>query len=142
MREDMPRLGPNGESEYDEVEQMESVVPNQLVPEASDSNPEEGDFIPEASESLGEAAPSLPIEDQGQTGITAWHNNKRFTALWCMTQNRNAWAGVSGMGWKRLSNKSDAGIVALNMLAAHAREKNARINFREDKGMIREIYVW
>jgi poly(3-hydroxybutyrate) depolymerase len=92
---------------------------------------------------IGDAAPSLPVIEGGVTAITAWQNNKQITALWSINQNRNAWVGVGGIGWKRLANNSDSAIVALTMLSAHAREKGSTVNYREESdGMIHEMYVW
>ena len=31
----------------------------------------------------------------------AWQNNKKFTALWSINENRNAWVYVEGIGWKK-----------------------------------------
>lgn len=93
---------------------------------------------------MGEGAPGLPLVEGGVAAdIGAWLNNKRVNGLWSINQNRNSWAGIQGIGWKKLSNKSDSAIVALTMLAAHAREKNSVVNYRDESdGMIHEIYVW
>jgi len=89
------------------------------------------------------AAPSLPITAGAMAGISAWQNNKKLTALWLNQQNRNSWIGVDGIGWKKLANTNDSSSVALTMLAAHAREKDAVVNYREESdNMIYEIYVW
>ncbi|WP_052959033.1 hypothetical protein [Methanoculleus sediminis] len=91
----------------------------------------------------GDAAPSLPAEGGAITGIAAWQNNKKVVSLWSLSQNRNAWAGIEGVGWKKLSNKSDSITVAFTMLAAHAREKGSLVSYREESdGMIHELYVW
>jgi hypothetical protein len=88
-----------------------------------------------------DAAPSL--RPGAGVGITAWQNNARITALWSINQNRNSWVHVDGVGWKKLANNSDSGIVALTMLGAHARDRDRIVNYREEAdGMIHEIYVW
>jgi len=92
---------------------------------------------------MTEAAPVLRPADSLGTGITAWQNNKKITALWSINQNRNFWVHVDGIGWKKLANNSDSAIVALTLLGSHAREKESVVNFREESdGMIREMYVW
>jgi hypothetical protein len=92
---------------------------------------------------MGDAAPMLPVVAGATTGVSAWQNNKRITALWSISQNRNSWVGVDGVGWKRLVNNSDSAIVALTMLASHARAKGSGVNYREESdGMIYEMYVW
>jgi hypothetical protein len=92
---------------------------------------------------MGGTAPSLrPAEGVG-ANVTAWQNNKRITGLWSISENRNSWVHIDGVGWKKLANNSDSAIVALTMLGAHAREKASVVNYREESdGMIREMYVW
>jgi hypothetical protein len=85
---------------------------------------------PEAEEAVGAAF-----------GAT-WYNSKKITALWSINQNRNSWIGVSGLGWKKLANTSDSAVMALTLLASHAKQMNRNVNIREDTGQIREIYVW
>lgn len=90
------------------------------------------------------SSPMLRPPDEGLgAGISAWLNNKKITGLWGKNQNRNSWAHIAGIGWKRLANNSDSAIVALTMLCAHAREKDSVVNYREEAdGMIHEMYVW
>jgi hypothetical protein len=98
-----------------------------------------------ASAISGVSAPSLdpPAALKAEEGITAWLNDKRIEAMWCISENRNVWAAVTGVGWKKLANNSDSAIVALTMLAGHARQLNRPVNYREEAdGMIREMYVW
>lgn len=76
-------------------------------------------------------------------GVLAWQSDKRVNALWSINQTRNTWMGVTGLGWKRLFNGNDSSLTALAMLAAHARQTNCRIDYRDETdGMVREIYVW
>ncbi len=76
-------------------------------------------------------------------GITAWHNNKKITAMWSNSSVRNAYAAIAGIGWKKLSNANDSSFLALVMLASHAEQTNANCNIRiESDGEIHEIYVW
>ncbi|MEB3335611.1 MAG: hypothetical protein VKP70_11580 [Cyanobacteriota bacterium] len=88
---------------------------------------------PEAASSTADAA----------GGLTAWNNNKRVTALWCINQNRNSWAYINGVGWKRLSNASDSANLALTVLAAHAKQSKTNYTYRDEQdGLIHESYVW
>ena len=78
-----------------------------------------------------------------EDGITAWHTGKKITALWCNSSNRNAYASVEGIGWRRLANTNDGAHLSLTMLAAHAEQTGANCNIRiESDNMIHEIYVW
>ncbi len=91
------------------------------------------------------AEPSISPPEQAATsgGITAWQGDKRISALWTINQDRNAWVAVTGIGWKRLATASASGLVALNMLGAHARQTNSRVDYRDEAdGMIHEMYIW
>jgi len=111
------------------------------MPPASIRNTVSAEGIVPVMTERGDAAPS-PQETQGE-GIPGWQSKKQITATWSLNQNRNSWVSVSDLGWKKLSNNSDSAIVALTMLAAHAREKGSVVNYREESdGMIHEMYVW
>jgi hypothetical protein len=74
---------------------------------------------------------------------TTWLNNQKVTALWSIAENRNSWAALSGSGWAKLANNSDTAVVALTMLAAHAKQLQTVVNCRQEAdGMIHEIYAW
>ncbi len=89
------------------------------------------------------SSPVLSFSEEETLAADQWHRNKRIAALWSIDQNRNCFIGISGVGWKKLSTRTESGVIALNMLASHAREKNAPVSCLEGKdGMIRQIYVW
>jgi len=74
---------------------------------------------------------------------TVWNNSQLVNALWSINEDRNSWVGIQGVGWVKLSTNSDTGVVALTMLAAHAKQLQTIVNYRtEDDGMIHEIYAW
>ena len=90
-------------------------------------------------------APSLmpPAAAAGAASVTAWQSDKRITALWGISENRNSWVHVDGIGWKKLVASSDSASVALTQLAAHAKQGNRPVNYREEAdGMIYEMYIW
>ncbi len=96
------------------------------------------------------AAPAAPTEHppaaalaEAVEGVGAWIADQRVSALWSINQNRNVFMGVAGVGWKKLANNSDSAIVALTILASHARATQSRIDYREEAdGMVHECYVW
>jgi len=92
----------------------------------------------------GGASPSqTPPARQATGGFGAWQNDKRINGLWSINQNRNSWVSVAGVGWKRLANNSDSAVVALTVLASHARQTQAPTYYRDEAdGLIHEIYVW
>lgn len=88
-------------------------------------------------------AASTPDTVSAVGEVAAWLNNQTLAWLWAINQNCNSWVGVSGVGWVKLSNSSDSGIVALTVLAAHAKQSGAIVNYRQEAdGMIHEMYVW
>jgi hypothetical protein len=93
----------------------------------------------------GDATPTLTpgtLASQ-EGGVMTWLNDKRVSALWSINQNRNSWVYITGVGWKRLATNSDSAVVALTMLAAHAKQKQTPYNYREEAdGLIHETYVW
>jgi hypothetical protein len=90
-----------------------------------------------------QAAPTLPTLASAIAGVSTWQSNKNVDGLWTINQDGNSWMGVAGIGWKKLAHANETSLVALTMLAGHARATNATINYREEAdGMVHEIYVW
>lgn len=91
-----------------------------------------------------QSAPSLPATAASVgAGVSAWQNNKRIEALWTINQDRNAWMGVVGIGWRKLAPGTETSLTAMAMLAAHARCTNAVVNYRDESdSLVHEIYVW
>lgn len=117
---------------------MTDKAPDQLPPAAGQFS---SDFA------TGDAQPSQTppsaTEKKISGGITAWHNDKRVTALWSINQSRNSWVYINGVGWKRLSTASDSANLALTLLAAHAKQSQTNYTYRDESdGLIHESYVW
>jgi hypothetical protein len=114
--------------------------------DANSTEARPSDIIVQSAVGEEESRPTIlppTVSGGAVTSVTAgWYSNKTVTALWSINQNRNSWIGISGVGWVKLANGSDSGIVALSMLGAHAFEKGSIINAREDAGLIQEIYAW
>ena len=92
-------------------------------------------------------APQLNPPETEEGGVTAyeavvWNTDKRVNALYTTLHARNAWMSIAGIGWKKLSTSNDSSCEAMTQLAAHCREKNCRIDFSEENGLVNEIYVW
>jgi len=115
---------------------MSDDMPTQAPPELAVSATGAGEAVPSLEPSEALSASSIG-------GVTAWINGKRVSALWGINQNRNSWAHIAGVGWKKLANDSDSAVVALTVLAAHAKQSQTNYNYREEAdGMIHETYVW
>jgi hypothetical protein len=92
-------------------------------------------------------APKLNPPEKLTEGVTAfgaavWSTDKRVNGLYTTYNAHNSWMSIAGIGWKKLATGSDSMCEAMTNLAAHAREKNCRIDFSEENGLIKEIYVW
>ena len=111
----------------DDVSLVTSVVPDTAGPTL---------LPPQHAASAAAAAAS--------DGVTAavWTYNKTVSGTWCINETRNAWMLVDGVGWKKLFNGTDGAFTALATLAAQARQTGRTISFREDGGVVREIYLW
>lgn len=76
----------------------------------------------------------------------AWQNGKKITGLWTINQTRNAWAYVSGLGWRKLAHNNDSVFDAMLNLCTEAKADNRNVNFNEvgvsGNIEIHEIYVW
>jgi C1A family cysteine protease len=72
---------------------------------------------------------------------TGWERNVRITGLWAINTDRNAWVYVKDLGWRKISPDKDN--IFFDMLAqlAAAKAGNHPVNFRQEKGVIKEVYV-
>jgi len=75
-------------------------------------------------------------------GAAIWNTDKRVNGLYTTYNARNSWMSIAGIGWKKLATGSDSMCEAMTDLAAHAREKNCRIDFSEENGLVKEMYIW
>ena len=88
-----------------------------------------------------------PAETAGAStngGVSAvvWHRDKRVTAMWSNASNRNAYAAVSGLGWRRISPANDSCFVTMTAMLAHAEASGKRTDVKLDGTTIVEVYVF
>ena len=90
------------------------------------------------------SSPSVPqSREAGVATVTTWSAAATINALWSINQDKNSWISDASLGWKKLSNASDSGIVALTILSSHAKQLGSTVYYRtDDDGMVHEIYVW
>lgn len=72
---------------------------------------------------------------------TGWLNNVRVIGLWAIDQDRNAWAYISGYGWRKIATDNDNIFFDLLRLLAAAKEGARPVNVYQDAGVIKQIYV-
>jgi|GEM_PF-2862149 len=99
---------------------------------------------PAALATMSGSSPSIrPTSAGAAVGATAWHQNVRITALWSINEERNAWAHLENIGWRKLATQLHSSHLALNLLASHARQAGGANSAREEgDGMLHEMYVW
>jgi C1A family cysteine protease len=73
---------------------------------------------------------------------TMWLNNVRVVGLWSIDQDRNAWAYLNTIGWRKIAWDNDNIFFDLLRLLAAAKEGGRPINVYEDNGVIKQIYVF
>src|SRR5262245_49897731 len=87
--------------------------------------------------------PSEALRATGDQGITAWHNAVKVNALWVNSTAVNAWASISGIGWRRIVFANESAFLNITAMLSHARQMNASCNVRiEADNLIHEVYVW
>lgn len=74
------------------------------------------------------------------TGV--WQSNKRIIGLWAINQDRNAWAFVEGIGWKRIAFDNDNIFFNLLLLLTTAKAANRAVNYYEQDGIIKQAYIF
>lgn len=74
-------------------------------------------------------------------GAAAWSNGKTITATWSNSSNRNAFAAVAGLGWRRINPARDGSFVTLTAIMAHAEQTGRPTNLLIDDNVIIEAYV-
>lgn len=130
---DSPTLSPSPAAE------VSSDGPTLLLDDAllsAESKETEGpSFVPPAE---------IAVADAGAgNGITAWHGDKKITAMWSNSSAMNTFAAVSGLGWRKVANVNEASYLALVTLLSHAEQTGGTCRLRiEADNKIHEAYVF
>jgi hypothetical protein len=95
----------------------------------------------------GAGALGRPAEADAESAAavltSTWQNNKKVNALWSINQNCNSWAGIEGIGWRKLFSGIETSTMALTIIASSALATQGPITYREEPdGMIHEIYAF
>lgn len=86
--------------------------------------------------------PGAPQAAAQATTAAAWQSNKKVLALWTNNADRNGYAYVDGIGWKRLATNSDSVHEALLALASSGRLAGSITYPEAADGLVHEIYLW
>ena len=72
---------------------------------------------------------------------TRWERNTRITGLWTINENRNAWAYVQNLGWRKICNDKDNIFFDMLTQLIAAKAGNRRVDFYQENKVIKQIYV-
>ncbi len=72
---------------------------------------------------------------------TGWLNNVKVVGLWAIDQDRNAWAYLSGVGWRKIAPTNDNIFFDFLRQLAAAKEGGRPINVYQANGLITQLYV-
>ncbi|MBE1493004.1 hypothetical protein H4696_000104 [Amycolatopsis lexingtonensis] len=86
--------------------------------------------------------PGAPQAAAAVTTAAAWQSNKKVLALWTNNADRNGYAFVDAVGWRRIATNSDSVHEALLMLATSAKLAGSVTYPEAADGLIHEIYLW
>ena len=89
-------------------------------------------FIPPGEEATSDDA----------SAVAVWNSDKRVNGLYTTHNAHNSWMSITGIGWQHLTAANDSACEVMTVFAAHAREKNARIDYSVDAGLVNEMYIW
>lgn len=140
---------PRANAQAETQEKTPTQLPPMTMDSAVEARPREltaEETALTARAAQADAVPTLePPQSQtaGAGAVATWISDKRVNALWSMNQDRNSWAAFTDAGWKKLSTASPSAIIALTMLAAHAKQMQTSVSYREEAdSMVHELYVW
>lgn len=71
-----------------------------------------------------------------------WLEKKQITGLWCINQERNAYAYVDGVGWRKISAESDSIFLGMLELLTGAKGSKSPVKLRVENDVIKEVYVF
>jgi M6 family metalloprotease-like protein len=74
--------------------------------------------------------------------VDNWLEKKLIIGLWSINQERNAYAYINGVGWRKVSAESDSIFLGMLELLSSAKESQSPVNLRVENDVIKEIYVF
>ncbi len=89
-----------------------------------------------------QSPPAEIAEVTAEFAAGTWERDKRVSALYNTHHSRNAWMHIVGKGWVRLATTNESSCEAMNILAAHAKLKNTRIDYYVEGGKVTQMYIW
>jgi C1A family cysteine protease len=76
-----------------------------------------------------------------EVASTFWYNGKNVLGLWTNESDRNAWAYLSDIGWRRIAYDNDNILFDMLMQLATAKNSARPVNVYIEDGLIKQLYV-
>lgn len=73
---------------------------------------------------------------------TGWLNSVKVTGLWTIDQDRNAWAYLGGIGWRRIAFDNDNLFIDMLTQLSAAKLGKSNVNIYQEAGIIKQVYVF
>ena len=73
--------------------------------------------------------------------LRMWAKDTRVTGLWTNHADRNAWAYLSGQGWRKLASTTNAVQHTMLSQLITAKSANRRVDVLQENNEIRQLYV-
>ena len=73
---------------------------------------------------------------------TQWYKNTKVQGLWASSHDRNAYAYIQNVGWKKIANNNDNIFFNILTQLAAAKAANRPVNLHIVKGKINQVYVF
>lgn len=79
----------------------------------------------------------------GATGVNLklWQNNVTVRGLWSNNSDRNAWAYLNAVGWRKVAADNDTIHTVMLSQLVSAKSNNRPVNVYEEASTIKQIYV-
>lgn len=79
----------------------------------------------------------------GANGVSVrrWTGNTRCTGFWSNDAERNAWAHLQGVGWRKLADTDDATQHAMLIALLNGKAANRTVRAQEDDGKLVQAYI-
>jgi C1A family cysteine protease len=91
----------------------------------------------------GDPGSGIDAEMWAVDGIveTGWVNGVTVIGLWAINEDLNAWAYISGLGWRKISPTNTNIITDMLLQLASAKAVGRPVNVYQDNGVITQLYV-
>jgi Zn-dependent metalloprotease len=72
--------------------------------------------------------------------VSGWAQNTHVIGLWAINEDRNAWAYMDGIGWRKVSPDNDDIFCDMLSQLVAAKAKGGSVSFFEEQSVIKQVY--